>query len=463
MPSWCVLRKVSDGITRMRSRPANYDYNRLGDESAAAEMVELQSPRDEMKLKTFPPHYGLIRSEKTAGHTACMNYLKNSNGRYVLLDQLPEIGWRTNRLWYVICDARVNAKRLLIATPCNSRSPVIDATTKNIMIQVCRALQHPYVCPVLDLETVTVENFDRPFSLVVTPVAPRGSLRDVFHKSQWADHWPNKYCRRGCGLSEGHAQRLSCHILEAMLELRLRGLPAGIGGHLHPGNVLIQHGTARFSGLDNVLMGHNPRALPFISRYINTNLEAIDSISFAYILFAMCAGYEVVTAKLTPQNWNDIRDYVQASQVLEYILENPESRVPTLKEISNLDFYRTIDLRELRSLPLPHVMAGPPVPPVTVLLEHLYSKKLQKGKKSRSTSEVCDTEKSSACPFPGPPFESSRPCQTFHTYKKFSVDPRYGSLVPKDNVDTIEMSACVIKGVSRSRNVIIDGVPPRLL
>lgn len=55
-------------------------------------MVELHPSRDEMKLRSLPPHYGLIRSEKMAGHTACMKYLKNSNGRYVLLDQLPEIG-----------------------------------------------------------------------------------------------------------------------------------------------------------------------------------------------------------------------------------------------------------------------------------------------------------------------------------------------------------------------------------
>ena len=49
----------------------------------------------------------------------------------------------------------------------------------------------------------------------------------------------------GAGLAENQAKRLSCHILEALLELRNRGLPAGLGAHLHAGNVLIQHGTAR--------------------------------------------------------------------------------------------------------------------------------------------------------------------------------------------------------------------------
>ncbi|CAG7824469.1 unnamed protein product, partial [Allacma fusca] len=47
--------------------------------------------------------------------------------------------------------------------------------------------------------------------------------------------------------------------------------------------------------------------------------------------------------------------------------------------------------------------------------------------------------------------------EAFYTFKKFSIDPRYGLLVPKDNVATIEMSACVIEGVSRSRNALIDG------
>lgn len=67
-------------------------------------------------------------------------------------------------------------------------------------------------------------------------------------QSQWTDNWHTKYCtgKGGNGITEVQAQRLSCHVLEALLELRTKGLPAGIGAHLHSGNVLIQNGTARY-------------------------------------------------------------------------------------------------------------------------------------------------------------------------------------------------------------------------
>jgi len=47
--------------------------------------------------------------------------------------------------------------------------------------------------------------------------------------------------------------------------------------------------------------------------------------------------------------------------------------------------------------------------------------------------------------------------QAYYTHKEFTLDPTWGLLVPRENVATIDLSACVIEGVSRSRNALIDG------
>ncbi|ROT83765.1 Slowpoke-binding protein, partial [Penaeus vannamei] len=80
--------------------------------------------------------------------------------------------------------------------------------------------------------------------------------------------------------------------------------------------------------------------------------DAIDSVCFGHVLFEMCAGYELSAAHPTPKHLDDIAGYPQVVQVLEYIFGNGD-QYPSIEEILCMDFFRNLDLREMRAAPLP--------------------------------------------------------------------------------------------------------------
>uniref|UniRef100_A0A1B0CV79 Uncharacterized protein n=2 Tax=Lutzomyia longipalpis TaxID=7200 RepID=A0A1B0CV79_LUTLO len=133
---------------------------------------------------------------------------------------------------------------------------------KGVFMELLGSLQHPYIYPVLDLGFVNFES--RNYACLVTPFNPRGSLKDLIYKSQWNEAWCRKYTRKSTCLPISQVQRLGRQILEALLFLRERGFSSH--GHLHSGNVILQNGVARLSGLENGILG------------LNSNINAISSL-----------------------------------------------------------------------------------------------------------------------------------------------------------------------------------------
>jgi len=43
-------------------------------------------------------------------------------------------------------------------------------------------------------------------------------------------------------------------------------------------------------------------------------------------------------------------------EILEFIFQHPEQRFPSVEELLLCDFFRNIDLRELRATPLPVII-----------------------------------------------------------------------------------------------------------
>lgn len=278
----------------------------------------------------------------------CVSYLKD-NSRYILLRQLNDIGSRVDKHWFLVRDQAIKTERLLTLTPRNrtrtrtAPSPfsICGPHTRDAIRDLFRALQHPYIHPVLDVDFHSVGQ--KSFMVTTIPVSERGSLKDLIYGSSWEDDWAPKYSRRGAGLPLAQAARLGRQVLEALLFLRDKGFPPG---HLHSGNVILQHGAARLAGLDAALLGAQSR----LQSLLSTSSASLDTLAFGHVLFEMCAGYELDTASPSPGHLLDLHECPLVLEVLELIFESPEGEgPPTLEAVLRCELFRNIDLREMRN------------------------------------------------------------------------------------------------------------------
>lgn len=275
----------------------------------------------------------------------CSQYLK-LYPRYKLLHQLNEIGSRVDKHWFLVHDTSVKTERLLTLVPRGSNCPVnCTADTRKVILDMFVALQHPYIYPVLDLNFKDVG--DETFVLVVLPYNERGSLKDFIYKTRWQDDWRHKYSQRSSGLPISQIQRLGRQILEALLFLRDKGFPPC--SHIHTGNIVLQNGVARLTGLENTLLGYTSRIHPIIWSRAKNEPSAVDTLCFGHILFEMCAGYELDSPKPSPGQLLDLYHYPQVVKVLEFVFDNPELKLPTIEDLLLCDLFRNIDLREMRN------------------------------------------------------------------------------------------------------------------
>jgi len=290
----------------------------------------------------------------------CRQYIRSST-RYILLDHLQDIGSRIDKQWFTIRDKLLKTERLLTIIPlsgspsygCEVTTSDADAT-RNALVDLFAALQHPYIYPILDVEFVygslasaAVFSDDvKPVLVTVFPFNTKGSLKDLIYRSRWQDDWSHKYRQRSEGLPLLQVQRLGRQILEALLFLQDRGFPPF--GHLHSGNVIIQNGVARLTGFENTLLGFSSRAYPLIKSVLHGIPSAIDTICFGHVLFEMCTGYELYAPKPTARHLEDMRSYPQVIEVLDYIFNSPRNEYPSIAKLAILEFFRNIDLREMR-------------------------------------------------------------------------------------------------------------------
>lgn len=278
-------------------------------------------------------------------HNVCSHYLE-SNLRYTLVDRLNDIGSRVDKHWFIVRDSSVKTERLLTLVPRDSKCPIrCDPETRSVILDLFLALQHPYIYPILDVNFREIGN--NTYIFTTLPLNEKGSLKDFIYKSQWQENWRQKYFQRASGLPISQVQRLGRQILEALLFLRERGFPPC--GHFHSGNIVLQNGVARITGLENALFGYNSRISPVLLPRAHSEPDAIDSLCFGHVLFEMCAGYELDTPQPSQGNLLDIHEYPQVVEVLEFIFEHPEMRLPIIEELLLCDLFRNIDLREIRN------------------------------------------------------------------------------------------------------------------
>ncbi|XP_071532260.1 slowpoke-binding protein isoform X9 [Panulirus ornatus] len=315
-----------------------YSYSALEDEGAGERL--------EMERKVARG------ASRDTSALAARSYLRGHQ-RYSLLEHLRDIGSRIDKNWFMIRDSSVKTDRLMTLQPFDEQCPFpVTQGTREALIELFQALHHPYIYPVLDVDFANISSHT--YVVTVIPHNNKGTLKDLIYRSHWQDDWGEKYQQRSTGLPVTQVQRLGRQVLEALLFLQDRGFPPC--GHLHSGNVVLQNGVARLSGVENTLLGLTSRIYPIIKRRLRDNRDAIDSVCFGHVLFEMCAGYELSSAHPTAKHLEDIATYPQVVQVLEYIFGNGD-QYPSVEEILCLDFFRNLDLREMRAAPLPLAVA----------------------------------------------------------------------------------------------------------
>ncbi|XP_075980590.1 slowpoke binding protein isoform X2 [Anticarsia gemmatalis] len=273
--------------------------------------------------------------ESSAALAICTEYLAQSN-RYDLLSPLCAIGSRPNKHWFAIHDNSIKTDRLLTLMPLTNKCPIEQGErSKTLIMELFRALHHPYIYPVLDLELCNGH------ALAVLPFNSRGSLRDLIYKSTWNEEYSRKYGTAGTGLPAWQVARFGRQMLEGLMFLKEKGFPPF--RHLHSGNVVVQNGVARICGLENTLIG----ALPRCPIALAAQLEHVEALSLGHVLFEMCAGAEIDLSLLPDL----LPNYPHVVEIIEQIFG---PRTPTLHELLLCELFRKIDLREMKGSCLPN-------------------------------------------------------------------------------------------------------------
>ncbi|XP_033159289.1 serine-rich adhesin for platelets isoform X6 [Drosophila mauritiana] len=293
------------------------------------------------------------RAQREKALNATQEWIQGANGRYEVIAHLDEIGSRHGKNWFLVTDASVRTDRLQTLLPLPPDCVAFEDLPPNecareILMELLGSLHHPYIYPVLDLGFLRNNSYN--YACLVTPFNSRGSLKDLIYKAQWNEPWARKYTRKPNGLPVSQVQRLGRQILEALLFLRERGFP--LHGHLHSGNVILQNGAARLSGLENGLLGLSSRINAVMWSRSVTEIENVDIVCFGHLLYEMCTGQELTTPKPSMRVLEmELQHYPQIGQILEIlglIFEPPSGVCPSVEDLVLCDLFRSIDLRELR-------------------------------------------------------------------------------------------------------------------
>lgn len=106
------------------------------------------------------------------------------------------------------------------------------------------------------------------------------------------------------------------------------------------------------TGIENGLLGLNSRVNAVVWAKTSNELDNIDVICFGHLLFEMCAGYELTEMHPTKGHLQlDLERYPGVIEILNLIFDYPDGAgYPSIEELVLHEFFRNIDLREMRGM-----------------------------------------------------------------------------------------------------------------
>ncbi|XP_076114045.1 slowpoke-binding protein-like isoform X1 [Mytilus galloprovincialis] len=314
----------------MCRRCRRFDYTALRDEQSLPQKIRFEKTQQE----------NILRDE---AWMSCQFYMR-SNPQYDSVQRMENIGSRFGRHWFSVKDS-MNKENVLTITQLCSNIPIpFSSSTRRTLKELFSILKHPYIFPTTDIDFV----IDQKLVVVVQPVASRGSLKDYIFQKRYSGCYQDKYFHKTKGLINTQVKLFGRQILEALLYLDSKGFPTH--GHLTSSNVMISDGCCtvicRLAAIENSFLGYTSKLYPLIQKKISKQIDAIDSVCFGHLFYEMCTGKQLLTAHPTPVDLSECKN-PDAVNVLNYIFENRSGKYPSIKEISELDFFCHEKLLEL--------------------------------------------------------------------------------------------------------------------
>jgi len=247
-----------------------------------------------------------------------------------------------NKQWFLVRDSKQEINAVLTMVPWSLQCTLtFNKATRKTLKELFSLLQYPYLLPVMDVDFV----FEHNLAMFIHPFRSAGSLKDVIYGSRPQSSWEDKYQVKGKSLSVTQIRNYGRQVLEALLYLREKGLPAC--GHLHSGNIFIINGNAKLSGFENSLFGWKSRLYPTIKRLLKDKQDDMEVIQFGHLLYEMLAGWELTTSEPKREQLTKLRN-APVVEVISFIFFNESETYPTLDELVAHPFFRGGDVRGLK-------------------------------------------------------------------------------------------------------------------
>ncbi|XP_038049375.1 slowpoke-binding protein-like [Patiria miniata] len=276
----------------------------------------------------------------------CQFYLRAHAGKYTFSEHLPDMGSRVDKHWFLVRYASQN-KDVLLST-CNKATNCTIPFTSNthkVLRELLKCVKHPYLWPVLDIDLLEEQDME----VLIQSYNSRGSLKDYIYHEKPHQDWDNKYGVKGRGLALKEIQLFGRQVLEALLYLQDGGFPQHC--HVQAGNIILQKGTCKLSGYENILLGHTSRLFPVLCKKLKEIPEVFDSLAFGHLLYEMGAGSALEDTVAIPErsHFNKLK-HQQVVEILEFIFD-ANGAYPSLREIAEHDFFQNVRLKELEKKP----------------------------------------------------------------------------------------------------------------
>lgn len=303
-----------------------YDYTALREDQSLPQKIRFEKIQHENELRD-------------EAWMSCQFYMR-SNPQYDSVERMENIGSRFGRHWFRVRDSYGKENILTITQASSSKLIPFNSSTKKTLRELLKLLKHPYVFPVTDVDFVEDQNL----VVIVQPISNKGSLKDYIYQARFPNSYESKYLYRNKGLINSQVKLYGRQIIEALLYLESKGFPQH--GHLMSSNVMMSNGSCRLSALENAFLGYTSKLYPVIQKKISKQRDAVDVICFGHLLYEMCTGSNLEGAHPSPLELSKCV-YHDAVSVLNFIFENESGKYPSIKEISELEYFCHEKLLEL--------------------------------------------------------------------------------------------------------------------
>lgn len=291
-----------------------------------------------LPLKRFldPENYSTSFQEVSLQH---VSMALRGEVDYEMVKALPEIGWRLRKHYFQVKKRSNPKEELLLSWVDYGPDKYLDDKELQAVFKGLSTLQHPNIAGVELLSCTEVGGF------AVRRMTNEGSMRDIICHCKPRQPFLKKYSNPKVRSALPLAQVLSVatQILHGLAFLREKGIPYG---HLHLGNIILEHETVKLLDVENGVLGLPSFYRPFFMQHRKiSTLEAVDVYCFGHVLYEMTFGsplHESVCDNLPPNCPPILRP------VLESILSSCacKSGLPTIESLLSLPVFSSTPSHE---------------------------------------------------------------------------------------------------------------------